>query len=391
MENNMKYNEIEKYDLIESGIFMFMKEIQEKKSLTIQALSDFLNDLNKLSKKNDDATINYKLSRIKRNWMVLVDFYEKNDDIKKTEMELAILKLITEHFANTLILDTDKLVFQNNIEETKLEEKYNNVHECINYFLELINEKDYAKINASLDRFKELENDLALFEVTVIDNLNDELEQKQKLWNVFHDLYKSGDANDVFVSEQIKIIAEMFENILTVNENLCNINVNENLCNINLEEIDKIIELFEKYIKESKREGKVAQRRSYKITYTIDDSIHETDAIKLQYVPYDFYSSFGVRYISEDGKNLFNKRQERMRAILDDFKIKTYRIWDICYDMVSKDLYDIEKLNKEYDFIYFRLLDCLEKANENQKEEIQLRIIKLNALRNIYEPKKSVS
>lgn len=381
----MKNNEIEKYDLIESGIFMFMKEIQEKKSLTIQALSDFLNDLNKLSKENDDATINYKLSRIKRNWMVLVDFYEKNDDIKKTEMELAILKLITEHFANTLILDTDKLVFQNNIEETKLEEKYNNVHECINYFLELINEKDYAKINASLDRFKELENDLALFEVTVIDNLNDELEQKQKLWNVFHDLYKSGDANDVFVSEQIKIIAEMFENILTVNENLCN---------INLEEIDTSIELFEKYIEENKKTGTVAQRKLYKIigTYTI----------KLQR-PYDFMWE-NVKYISEDGKKLFNKDRCSVDGSLENFEImddkqvkffdpiqETNITCDIYYDMVSKDLYDIEKLNKEYGFIYFSLLDCLEKANENQKEEIQQRITKLNALRNIYEPEKSVS
>lgn len=202
-------------DLIECGIFMFMKKYQENKSLTIKEFNSFLTDVTKLSKESDFPLIGYKVLRIKRNWALLEKCYEKDENL--TPGEKSFVKLISNRFNNVNIeINNNFGNFSTELDEDKIINNNESINECVESFMEKINDEESQKtINASLDKLKELENYLELFEFCNIDSVSEELENCQTLWNVFSEQYDNLE-KDPFVFEQIQIIKEMFETILIV-------------------------------------------------------------------------------------------------------------------------------------------------------------------------------
>lgn len=228
---NMQMNDLENLceicDVCEDEIFIFMENIQKSKDINIKDLNNFLKDVEELSKKADIGLIGHKIIRLKRNWSLLVKYYA---DVELTTQKKAYLNLITECIDKIEIKDITAAYRVFNLSDDEIEDVFASIDKSIEDFNgaidnieqlqkeEKTDSDDYKKFLESindLDKFNELEKSLENFEVCDITSIDNELTTRQKLWDMFEEEYQNlkFEKNN-FVSEQILIIKEKFENIL---------------------------------------------------------------------------------------------------------------------------------------------------------------------------------
>lgn len=227
----MKMSNLEKVcescDICGDLIFMFMENIKENKTVNITDLSAFLKDVEELSKEANIGFIGNKIVRLKRNWALLVKYY---DDVELTTSKRVYLNLITECIDKIEIKDITAAYRVFNLSDDEIEDIFISIDNFIEDFIETIDnierlqkeEKsdsdDYKKLLKSindLSKFNELEKSLENFEVCDITSIDNELSSRQKLWNVFEEEYQNLKfEKNCFVNEQILIIKEKFENVL---------------------------------------------------------------------------------------------------------------------------------------------------------------------------------
>lgn len=214
-------------DVCEDEIFIFMENIQKNKDINIKDLNSFLKDVEELSKRSDIGLIGHKIVRLKKNWALLVKYYA---DVELTTSKRAYLNSITECIDKIEIEDITAAYRVFDLSDDEIEDIFISIDNFIEDFIETIDnierlqkeEKidsdDYKKLLKSindLSKFNELEKSLENFEVCDITSIDNELTTRQSLWNNFEEEYKIlGFEKNNFVSEQILIIKEKFENAL---------------------------------------------------------------------------------------------------------------------------------------------------------------------------------
>ena len=214
-------------DVCEDEIFIFMENIQKNKDINIKDLNNFLKDVEELSKKADIGLIGHKIVRLKRNWALLAKYYA---DEELTTSKRAYLNSITECIDKIEIKDITAAYRVFNLSDDEIEDIFISIDNFIEDFNETIDNieqlkkegktdsDDYKKLLKSindLSKFNELEKSLEKFEVCDITSIDNELTTRQSLWNNFEEEYKSLEfEKNNFVSEQILIIKEKFENAL---------------------------------------------------------------------------------------------------------------------------------------------------------------------------------
>lgn len=214
-------------DVCEDEIFIFMENIQKNKDINIKDLNSFLKDVEELSKKADIGLIGHKIVRLKRNWALLAKYYA---DVELTTSKRAYLNSITECIDKIEIEDITAAYRVFDLSDDEIEDVFASIDKFIEDFNETIDNieqlqkegktdsDDYKKLLKSindLSKFNELEKSLENFEVCDITAIYNELTTRQSLWNNFEEEYKSlGVEKNNFVSEQILIIKEKFENAL---------------------------------------------------------------------------------------------------------------------------------------------------------------------------------
>ncbi len=208
-------------------IFMFMENIQKNKDINIKDLNSFLKDVEELSKEDDIGLIGHKIVRLKKEWALLVKYYA---DVELTTSKRAYLNSITECIDKIEIEDMTAAYRVFDLSDDEIEDIYTSIDNFIEDFIETIDNieqlqkegktdsDDYKKLLESindLSKFNELEKSLENFEVCDITSIDNELTTRQSLWNNFEEEYKNLEfEKNNFVSEQILIIKEKFENIL---------------------------------------------------------------------------------------------------------------------------------------------------------------------------------
>lgn len=214
-------------DVCEDEIFIFMENIQKNKDINIKDLNSFLKDVEELSKRSNIGLIGHKIVRLKKNWALLVKYYA---DVELTTSKRAYLNSITECIDKIEIEDITAAYCVFDLSDDEIEDIFISIDNFIEDFIETIDnierlqkeEKidsdDYKKLLKSindLSKFNELEKSLENFEVCDITSIDNELTTRQSLWNNFEEEYKIlGFEKNNFVSEQILIIKEKFENAL---------------------------------------------------------------------------------------------------------------------------------------------------------------------------------
>ncbi len=208
-------------------IFIFMENIQKNKDINIKDLNSFLKDVEELSKEDDIGFIGNKIVRLKKEWALLVKYYA---DIELTTSKRAYLNSITECIDKIEIEDITAAYRVFDLSDDEIEDVFASIDKSIEDFNETIDNieqlqkegktdsDDYKKLLKSindLSKFNELEKSLENFEVCDITAIYNELTTRQSLWNNFEEEYKNLEfEKNNFVSEQILIIKEKFENIL---------------------------------------------------------------------------------------------------------------------------------------------------------------------------------
>lgn len=208
-------------------IFIFMENIQKNKDINIKDLNSFLKDVEELSKRAEIGLIGHKIIRLKRNWALLAKYYA---DAELTTAKRVYLNSITECIDKIEIKDITAAYRVFNLSDDEIEDIFISIDNFIEDFNETIDNieqlqkegktdsDDYKKLLKSindLSRFNELEKSLEKFEVCDITSIDNELTTRQSLWNNFEEEYKSLEfEKNNFVSEQILIIKEKFENAL---------------------------------------------------------------------------------------------------------------------------------------------------------------------------------
>jgi len=208
-------------------IFIFMENIQKNKDINIKDFNSFLKDVEELSKEADIGLIGHKVLKLKRNWSLLVKYYA---DVELTTSKRAYLNSITECIDKIEIKDITAAYRVFSLSDDEIEDIFAFIDESIEDFYgtldnmeelqkeEKTDSDDYKKLLENindLSKFNELEKALENFEVCDITSIDNELTGRQKLWNVFEEEYQNlkFEKNN-FVSEQILIIKEKFENVL---------------------------------------------------------------------------------------------------------------------------------------------------------------------------------
>ncbi len=208
-------------------IFMFMENIQKNKDINIKDLNSFLKDVEELSKEDDIGLIGHKIVRLKKEWALLVKYYA---DVELTTSKRAYLNSITECIDKIEIEDMTAAYRVFDLSDDEIEDIFTSIDNFIEDFIETIDNieqlqkegktdsDDYKKLLESindLSKFNELEKSLENFEVCDITSIDNELTTRQSLWNNFEEEYKNLEfEKNNFVSEQILIIKDKFENIL---------------------------------------------------------------------------------------------------------------------------------------------------------------------------------
>ena len=183
--------------------------------------------MEELSKEADIGLIGHKVLKLKRNWSLLVKYYA---DVELTTSKRAYLNSITECIDKIEIKDITAAYRVFSLSDDEIEDIFAFIDESIEDFYgtldnmeelqkeEKTDSDDYKKLLENindLSKFNELEKALENFEVCDITSIDNELTGRQKLWNVFEEEYQNlkFEKNN-FVSEQILIIKEKFENVL---------------------------------------------------------------------------------------------------------------------------------------------------------------------------------
>lgn len=208
-------------------IFMFMENIQKNKDINIKDFNSFLKDVEELSKEDDIGLIGHKIVRLKKEWALLVKYYA---DVELTTSKRAYLNSITECIDKIEIEDMTAAYRVFDLSDDEIEDIFTSIDNFIEDFIETIDNieqlqkegktdsDDYKKLLESindLSKFNELEKSLENFEVCDITSIDNELTTRQSLWNNFEEEYKNLEfEKNNFISEQILIIKEKFENIL---------------------------------------------------------------------------------------------------------------------------------------------------------------------------------
>jgi len=228
---NMQMNDLDNLceicDDCGDEIFIFMENIQKNKDINIKDFNSFLKDVEELSKEADIGLIGHKVLKLKRNWSLLVKYYA---DVELTTSKRAYLNSITECIDKIEIKDITAAYRVFSLSDDEIEDIFAFIDESIEDFYgtldnmeelqkeEKTDSDDYKKLLENindLSKFNELEKALENFEVCDITSIDNELTGRQKLWNVFEEEYQNlkFEKNN-FVSEQILIIKEKFENVL---------------------------------------------------------------------------------------------------------------------------------------------------------------------------------